>query len=85
MAITAPDELAKESEPSRVAEASESLNPKVPQRVAESIAEAQATHAEEPALLVEHFQAVPPGEGYKDLETTSIQLSKEGIKAKSKK
>ena len=85
MATTAPDELAKESEPFKVAEASESLNPEVLQRVAESTAEAQATHAEEPALLVKPLQAVPPGEGYKDLETTSIQLSKEGTKAKSKK
>ena len=55
------------------------------QKAIESIAEAQATHAVEPALLVEPFQAVPPGEGYKDLETTSTQLSKEGTKAKPKK
>ena len=55
------------------------------QKAIESIAEAQATHAVEPALLVEPFQPVPPGEGYKDLETTSTQLSKEGTKAKPKK
>ena len=71
--------------PSRAAETSEGLNPKAPQKAAESIAEAQAIHTEEPTLLVEPFQVVPPGEGCKDLETTSTQLSKEGIKAKPKK
>ena len=85
MTTTAPDEPAKESEPSGVAETSESLNLEAPQKAAKSIAEAQATHVEEPALLVEPLQAVPPDEGCKDLETTFTQLSKEGIKAKPKK
>ena len=53
LAITAPNEPAKESEPSRAAETSEGLNPKAPQKIAESTVEAQATHVEEPALLVE--------------------------------
>ena len=53
VATNAPDELAKESEPSRVAETSESLNLEAPQKAAKSTAEAQATHVEEPALLVE--------------------------------
>ena len=85
VATTTPDELTKESEPFGAAETSEGLNLGAPQKVAESTAEAQATHVEEPALLVEPLQAVPPGEGYKDLETTSTQLSKEGIKVKPKK
>ena len=85
VATTALDELAKESEPSRVVETSESLNLEAPQKVAESTAEAQAIHVEEPTLLIEPLQAVPLGEGCKDLETTSTQLSKEGIKAKPKK
>ena len=53
VATNAPDEPAKESEPSRVAETSESLNLEAPQKAAKSTAEAQATHVEEPALLVE--------------------------------
>ena len=85
VATTAPDEPAKESKPSGAAETSESLNPEVPQKATKSTTKAQATHAEEPALLVEPLQAVPPGEGCKDLETTSTQLFKEGTKAKPKK
>ena len=85
LAITAHDEPTRESEPFRTAKTSEGLNLEVPQKTAKSIAEAQATHAEEPALLVEPLQAVPLGEGCKDLETTSTELSKEGIKTNPKK
>ena len=84
-ATTAPDEPAKESEPSGAAETSEGLSLEAPLRAVESTVEAQAPHVEEPALLVELLQAVPPGEGCKDLETTSTQLSKEGIETKPKK
>ena len=76
MATTAPDEPAKEGKPFGATETSESLNPRAPQKAARSTVEAQAIHAEEPALLVEPLQAVPPDEGCKDLETTSTQLSK---------
>ena len=85
VATTSPDEPAKESEPSGAVETSEDLNLEVPQKAVESTAEAWAIHAEEPTLLVEPLQAVPLSEGCKDLETTSTQLSKEGIKAKPKK
>ena len=85
MATTALDELAKENKPSGAVETSEGLNPEAPQKATESIAEAQAIHAEEPALLVEPLQIVPPNKGCKDLETTFTQLSKEGTKAKPKK
>ena len=85
VATTALDELAKESEPFGAVETNEGLNHEVPQKAAESTAEAWATHAEEPTILVEPLQAIPLGEGCKDLETTSTQLSKEGIKAKPKK
>ena len=85
MATTAPDELAKENKPSGAAETSGGLNPEAPQKATESIAEAQAIHAEEPALLVEPLQIVPLNKGCKDLETTFTQLSKEGTKAKPKK
>ena len=85
LAITAPEEPARESEPSRAAEMSEGLNPNAPQKTVESSGDAQAPHAEEPALLVEPLQAVPFGKGSKDLEITSAQLSKEGAKTKPKK
>ena len=75
LAMTAPDEPAKESEFSGAAEKNESLNPEAPQKTVESTADAQAPHAEELALLVEPLQAIPLGEGSKDPETASIRLS----------
>ena len=80
VATIALDELAKESEPSEVVETSESLNLEAPQKVAESTAEAQAIHAEEPTLLVEPLQAVPLGEGCKDLETTLLNFLRRGLR-----
>ena len=85
VATTTPDESAKESELSRVAEISEGLSSEAPQKTVESIADAQAPHAEESTLLVKPLQAVPPSEGSKDPETTPTQLSEEGIKTKPKK
>ena len=85
LAIIAPDEPARESELFGATETNEGLNPKVPQKTAESTADAQALHAEESALLVEPLQIVPPSKGSKDPETASTQLSKEGIKTKLKK
>ena len=85
VATTSPDEPAKESKPSGVAETNECLNLEAPQKTAESTTKAQATYAKELALLIEPVQAVPFGEGYNDLETTFTQLSKERIKAKPKK
>ena len=84
LAITAPDESARENEPFGVAEISEGLNSEALQKTVESTADAQAPHAEESALLVEPLQTVPPGEGSKDPETASTQLSKEGTKIKPK-
>ena len=71
LAITTPEEPARESEPFGVAETSEGLNLDAPQKTAESTGDAQAPYTEELALLVEPFQAVPFGEGSKDLEITS--------------
>ena len=85
LAIIAPEELVKESEPSWAAETSEGQNLGAPQKTVESTGDAQASHAEEPTLLVEPLQAVPLGEGSKDLEVTLAQLSKEGAKIKPKK
>ena len=85
LTITAPDEPARENELSGVVETNEGLNPEAPQKTVESATDAQALHAEESALLVEPLQTVPSGEGSKDPETASTQLSKEGINTKPKK
>ena len=85
LSITAPKEPARESEPSGAVETSKGLNPDAPQKTAEFTGDAQAPHAEEPALLVEPLQAIPPCEGSEDLEVASAQLSKEGAKTKPKK
>ena len=74
LAITATDEPAKESELFGVTEINEGSNPEAPQKTVESTANAQASHAEESALLVQHLQTVPPKAG-----------SKDGIKIKLKK
>ena len=83
-ATTALDEPAKESEPSGATETGEGLGLEVPLRAVESMAEAQAPHAKEPTFLVEPLQAVPLGEGSKDLEIISARLSEDGDKTKSK-
>ena len=85
LATIAPDEPARESELSGVAEINEGLNSEAPQKTIESRADAQVPHVEESALLVEPLQTFPPSEGSKDLEIASTQLSKEGIKTKPKK
>ena len=53
LAITAPKEPARESEPFGAVETSEGLNLDAPQKTAEFTGDAQAPHAEEPALLDE--------------------------------
>ena len=85
LAITVLEELAKESEPSEAIETSEGQNPYAPQKTVESTGDVQAFHVEEPALLVESFQAVPFDEGSKDLEIAPAQLSEGGAKIKPKK
>ena len=81
-ATTAPDEPAKESKPSGATEIGEGQSLEVPLRAVESTTEAQAPHAEELALLVEPFQAVPLGGGSTDLKITSAQLSEDGERSK---
>ena len=83
-ATTAPDKPAKESEPSGATETGEGLSLEAPPRAVESMAEAQAPYAEEPTFLVKPLQAVPLGEGSKDLEIISARLSEDGDKTKSK-
>ena len=75
LAITSPEEPAKESEPSGAAKTSEGQNPDAPQKTVESTGDAQASHAEELVLLLEPLQAIPLGEGSKGLETFPAQFS----------
>ena len=53
LAITAIDELAKESELSGATETNEGLNCEAPQKTAKSTANAQASHVKESALSVQ--------------------------------
>ena len=53
LAITSPEEPAKESEPSGVAGANEGQNPDAPQKTAEPTGDAPISPAEGPVLLVE--------------------------------
>ena len=84
MAITSPEDPAKESEPFGTAETSEGQNSDAPQKTVESTGDAQVSHAKEPVLLVEPLQAVPLDERSKDFETSPAQLSEVGAEARSK-
>ena len=53
LAITAHDELIRESELFGATETNEGPNPEAPQKTAEFAADAQAPHAKESALLVQ--------------------------------
>ena len=85
MAITTPNEPAEEGELPGVTETHGSLNPEAPQEAAEFTVGAQASHVEEPALLVQPLQTVPLGDASKGPEVTPAQLPKEGVKIKLKK
>ena len=52
LAVSTPDKPAEGGELPGVTETHESSNPEAPQEVAESIVSVQASHVEEPALLV---------------------------------
>ena len=84
LAITSLEEPAKESEPSGAAEMSKGQNPDAPQKTVESTGDVQVSHAEVPILLVEALQAVPLGDGSKDLETSLVQLSERRVETKPK-
>ena len=72
LALTAPNEPTEEGKFPRATKTHENLIPEAPQKTAESTADAQATHAEEPTLSVQTLQTVPPSEGSKDPEVVSI-------------
>ena len=68
-----------------VTETHESSNLEAPQEATESIVSVQASHVEEPALLVQPLQTIPPADVSKGPEANPAQLPKEGAKIKSKK
>ena len=74
---------AKESGPSGAAGTDEGQDPDAPKETVGSIGDAPVSHVEGPVIIVEPFQSAPLGEGSKDPEISSAQLSKEGVKAKS--
>ena len=85
LAVSTPDKLAEGGKLLGVIETHESSNPEAPQEAAESIVSVQASHAEEPALLVQPLQTIPPADVSKGPEANPAQLPKEGAKIKSKK
>ena len=85
LAKTVPNEPAEEGELPGVTETHGSLNPEAPQEAAEFTVGAQASHVEEPALLVQPLQIVPSSDVSKGPEVTPPQLPKEGVRIKLKK
>ena len=85
LAITAPNEPAEEGELPGVIETHGNLNSEAPQKVAKSTADAQASHAEELAFLVQPLQAIPSGDVSKGPKVSPAQLPKEGVKIKFKR
>ena len=73
----------KESGPSGVVRTDEGQDPNAPKETVESIGDAHVSHVEGPVIIVEPLQSAPLGEGSKDPEISSVQLSEEGVEAKS--
>ena len=84
LATTPSEGPAKGSEPSGAAEMSEGQNPDTPQGTVGSIGDAPVSQAKGPVLLIEPLQAIPLGEGSKDLENSPAQLSEGGAETRSK-
>ena len=72
LALTAPNEPTEEGKFPRATKTHENLIPEAPQKTAESTADAQAPHTEEPAFSIQPLQIVPPSEGSKGPEVVSI-------------
>ena len=75
---------AKESGPSGAAGTNEGQNPDTPKETVGSIGDDPISHIEGPVIVVEPLQSIPFGEGSKDPEISPVQLSREGVEAKSK-
>ena len=78
LVVSTPDKLAEGGKLLGVIETHESSNPEAPQEAAESIAGAQAPHAEEPSLLVQPLQTVPPGDVSKVLRSLLLSSPRKG-------
>ena len=61
----------------------ESQNPDAPQGTVGSTGNAPVSQAKGLVLLIKPFQAIPLGEGSKDLDTSPAQLSEGGAKTRS--
>ena len=61
----------------------EGQNPDAPQGIVGSTGDAPVSQAKGSVILVEPFQAIPLGEGSKDLDTSPVQLSERGAKTRS--
>lgn len=83
-ATTRLDEPAKEADPPGTVEASESFGADTPREAADPPADVQALQVEGVSLLADPSQAVVPGEGGKDLETSTAQPPVGGIEVEPK-
>ena len=80
LAVSIPDEPIEGGKLLGATETHGSSNPEVPQEAAESIVSAQASHAEELALLVQPLQTIPTADVSKGPETNPAQLPRKGPK-----
>ena len=84
LAITSPEVPAKESGPSGAAGTDEGQDLDAPKETVGFVGDASISHVEGPVIVVEPLQSIPFGEGSKDPEISPVQLSREGVEAKSK-
>ena len=76
--IVTPDESTKGGELYEATETPGGLNPEMPQEAAKSTVSAQISDAEEPALLVQPFQAIPFADVSEGLEANPAWPPQEG-------
>ena len=84
LAIPSPEVPAKESGPSGAVGTDEGQDLDAPKETVGSIGDASVSHVEGPVIAIEPLQSVPLDEGSKDPENSPVQLSEEGVEAKSK-
>ena len=75
LAVSTFDDLAEGGKLPEATETHGSSNPEALQKAAESEVNAQASHAEELAFLVQPLQTIPPADVSKGLEANLAQLS----------
>ena len=72
LAITSPEVSAKGQDPD------------APKETVGFVGDASVSHVEGLVIVVEPFQSIPLGEGSKDPDISPVQVSNEGVEAKSK-